>query len=83
MSIRGTTTATRPVSRRARPEASGDTTYESSSAMARIRTRVASLTPGTSRRARETVAMDTPARRATSAMFTSDEAVLDPRTSTP
>ncbi len=47
---------------------------------ARIRTRVASLTPGTSRSARETVAMDTPARRATSAMLTSVEVVLDPRT---
>src|SRR5262249_49236224 len=65
----GTTTATRPVMPLDRREASGETTYESSSASFLMRSRVRALTPGMSRRARETVAGETPASRATSAIL--------------
>src|SRR2546421_3939286 len=47
-------------------EALGETTYPSSSAIATIRARVCSDTVGRPRSARETVAVDTPARWATS-----------------
>ncbi|GAP58174.1 hypothetical protein AHiyo1_11770 [Arthrobacter sp. Hiyo1] len=62
---RGTTTATvrvRPVARR---DALGDATYPNSTAASRTRLHVVSEMPGTPRRARDTVEIETPARSAT------------------
>ena len=63
------TTATRPVEPLLSREASGETTYDSSCTSALIRVRVWSETPGAPFSARETVALETPASAATSAMF--------------
>jgi hypothetical protein len=63
------TTAIRPVEPLLSRDASGETTYDSSRTSALIRARVSSETPGAPFRARDTVAFETPASEATSAMF--------------
>src|SRR3954454_12154752 len=64
----GTTTPTTMVRPEARLDAVGDATYCSSAAASSTRCRVAALTIGRPRRARETVAVDTPAACATSSI---------------
>src|SRR3989442_1770936 len=62
-------TAIRPVEPLLRRTASGETTYDRSLTRALIRARVSSETPGAPLSTRDTVALETPAIDATSAMF--------------
>ncbi|GAB3861529.1 hypothetical protein GCM10027610_104180 [Dactylosporangium cerinum] len=66
----GTITPTVWVRPLARREAIGDTTYDSDAAACSTRSRVSSETLGSPRRVRDTVAVETPASRATSSMLT-------------
>ncbi len=65
----GTTTPTVPVRPLASRDACGEATYSNWAAAATTRIRVLSATLGSPRRARETVAVDTPASAATSSML--------------
>ncbi len=72
-----TSTAIRPARPVARPDALRDTEKPRASAAARTRAVVAAETRSDPRRARDTVATETPARAATSAIVASGSGIAD------